>query len=126
MLYGLVADALVLLHLGFVGFVVGGGFLAWRWHWLAWAHVPSALWGAAIEFGGWICPLTPLENYFRQRAGTAGYAGDFVEHYLTSVLYPADLTSSVQLALGTLVLLINGFAYTVYLRRRLLEAEPWQ
>ncbi len=126
MLYGLVADALVLLHLGFVVFVVGGGFLAWRWRWLAWAHVPSVLWGAAIEFGGWICPLTPLENHLRQRAGTAGYAGDFVEHYLTPVLYPADLTSSVQLALGTLVLLINGFAYAVYLRRRLLGAESWQ
>ena len=126
MLYGLVADALVLLHLGFVVFVVGGGFLAWRWRWLAWAHVPSALWGAAIEFGGWICPLTPLENHLRQRAGTAGYAGDFVERYFTPVLYPADLTSSVQLALGTLVLLINGFAYAVYLRRRLLRAESWQ
>ena len=75
-------------------------------------------------FGGWVCPLTPLENHFRQRAGTAGYTGDFVEHYLTSVLYPADLTSSIQLALGTFVLLINGFAYTVYLRRRLLGAEP--
>ena len=126
MLYGLIADALVLLHLGFVIFVIGGGFLAWRWRWLAWAHVPCALWGAAIEFGGWICPLTPLENYLRQRAGTTGYAGDFVEHYLTPVLYPADLTSSVQLALGTLVLLINGFAYAVYFRRRLLGAESGQ
>ncbi len=126
MLYGLIADALVLLHLGFVIFVIGGGFLAWRWRWLAWAHVPCALWGAAIEFGGWICPLTPLENHLRQRAGTGGYAGDFVEHYLTPVLYPADLTSSVQLVLGTLVLLINGFAYAVYLRRRLLGAESRQ
>ena len=117
-MYGLAADAVVVLHLGFVLFVVGGGFLAWRWRSLAWVHVPSALWGAAIEFGGWVCPLTPLENLLRQHAGDASYAGSFVDHYLVPVLYPADLTLAVQFALGTLVLLINGFAYAVYFRRR--------
>jgi hypothetical protein len=116
--YGLAADGVTLLHLGFVVFVVGGGFLAWRWRWLAWAHVPSALWGAAIEMGGWICPLTPLENDLRRRAGEAGYLGDFVDHYIGPLLYPAGLTRSTQLALGALVLGINLLAYAVYFRPR--------
>jgi hypothetical protein len=118
MWYSLAADAVVLLHLSFVFFVVGGGFLCWRWRWLAWIHAPSAIWGVAIEFGGWICPLTPLENHLRRRAGEAAYAGDFVQHHVLPLLYPVNLTDSLQVALGVLVLLINGFAYAVYLRRR--------
>jgi hypothetical protein len=118
MQYGLAADAIVLVHLVFVLFVVGGGFLAWRWRWLTWVHLPCAIWGAAIEFGGWICPLTPLENRLRWQAGEAGYTGGFVEHYIIPVLYPAELTVSLQLVLGTLVVLINGFAYAVYFTRR--------
>ena len=86
MWYGLAADAVVLLHLSFVLFVVGGGFLSWRWRWLAWIHAPSAIWGVAIEFGGWICPLTPLENHLRRRSGEAAYVGDFVEHHVLPLL----------------------------------------
>src|SRR5207245_7190726 len=78
MLYRVLADVVVLLHTTFVVFVVVGGFLVWRWRWVVWAHVPCALWGIAIEYGGWICPLTPLENAFRARAGLEGYRGGFV------------------------------------------------
>ena len=124
MLWGLAADGVMLLHLGFVLFVVAGGLLAWRWRWLAWAHLPSALWGVAIELGGWLCPLTPLENALRRRAGEAGYLGDFVDHYLGPVLYPAGLTSSRQVALAVLVLGINALAYAVYFRRRTERERP--
>ena len=116
--YALAADAIVLLHFAFVLFVVGGSFLAWRWRWLIWVHLPCAVWGAAIEFGGWICPLTPLENRLRWQAGEAGYTGGFVEHYVVPVLYPAELTVSLQLALGTLVVVITAFSYGVYFSRR--------
>ena len=119
MLYRMLADAVVLAHALFVGFVVLGGFLVWRWGWLVWAHVPAAVWGAAIEYGGWVCPLTPLENTFRARAGLAGYGGGFVEHYVIPVLYPADLTASKQVVLGTLVVLVNLVAYGVLVRRLL-------
>lgn len=117
MLYRLVADLLVALHFGFIAFVVIGGFLAWRWRRLAWLHLPAAAWGALIEFMGWICPLTPLENRFRRLAGDAGYAGGFIEHYVIPVIYPAGLTTHVQVALGILVLAINGVAYWIYFRR---------
>jgi hypothetical protein len=109
--YRLIADLLVLLHLAFLGFVVLGALLVLRRPRLAWIHLPCALWGMLIEFAGWICPLTPLENRFRQLGGQAGYAGGFVEHYVLPVLYPHDLTRQMQLALGTVVLIINAVAY---------------
>lgn len=119
MFYRLIADALVALHATFVLFVVTGGFLALRWRRLAWFHVPTALWGAIIEFMGWVCPLTPLENHFRGLAGETGYEGGFIEHYLIPVLYPADYTLALRLTLGALVVLLNAAAYTLYFRKRL-------
>ena len=119
MLYRLLADCVVLVHVAFVAFVVLGGFLTWRWRGLAWAHVPCALWGIAIEFGGWVCPLTPLENALRARAGVEGYAGGFVEHYIIPVLYPAGLTRPTQAVLGTVVVVVNLIAYGVLVRRTL-------
>lgn len=116
--YRLLADAVVVLHLAFVAFVVLGGVLVQRHRWVAWVHVPAFVWGALIEFAGWICPLTPLENAWRQRGGEAGYVGGFVEHYLLPVLYPAGLTRAVQIALGVLVLGFNAAVYgRVVLRR---------
>jgi hypothetical protein len=111
MLYRLLADAVILAHAAFVAFVVFGGLLVARWPRLMWAHVPAAAWGALIEFAGWICPLTPIENELRHRGGLAEYSGDFVEHYVLPVLYPDNLTRGVQVALGALVVAINAAAY---------------
>jgi hypothetical protein len=119
----LAADLLVLLHLAFVVFVVVGGFLAWRWRWLAWAHIPCALWGAAIELMGWICPLTPLEVSLRRQAGQAGYEGGFIEHYITPIVYPGGLTPTIQVGLGVGLVALNLFAYTVYFRTRAARAD---
>ena len=116
--YRLLADLVVLVHAGFVVFGVAGGCLVWRWRALAWAHVPCALWGAWIEYAGWVCPLTPLENALRARAGLAGYRGGFIEHYLLPLLYPVGLTRPSQVVLGTLVVAANLLAYGVLLRRR--------
>lgn len=118
MLYRFLADLVVVLHLAFVLFVVAGGLLVWRWPRLAWLHVPAAAWGALIEFAGWICPLTPLENRLRRLGGEAGYAGGFVEEYLLAVLYPSGLTRTHQLVLGALVLALNLAIYGLLLRKR--------
>jgi hypothetical protein len=118
LLYRLLADAIVVFHLGFVVFVVVGGLLGLRWPRALWLHAPAAVWGALIEYAGWICPLTPLENELRRRGGATGYAGGFIEHYLTPVLYPAGLTANVQLVLGTLVVVVNVAVYTFVLARR--------
>ena len=111
MLYRLLADATVLAHVGFVVFAVLGGLLVVCWRRLAWAHVPAVLWAAAVEFGGWVCPLTPLENWFRARAGLARYGSGFVEHYILPVLYPPALTREVQVVLGVSVLVVNVGIY---------------
>ena len=74
-------------------------------------HLPVVAWAALIEFAGWVCPLTPLENWLRMRGGATGYHGGFVEHYIIPILYPGQLTRSVQIVLGGLVLLINAGIY---------------
>lgn len=126
-MYGALADATVVIHAAFVAFVVIGGLFVLRWPKLAWVHVPAALWGILIEYAGWICPLTPLENWFRDRAGEAGYSGGFVDHYIMPVLYPVGLSRSTQFVLGTLVLAINLVVYTILVvrrRRRRLAVPP--
>ena len=117
MIYRLLADLVFLAHLAFVLFVVLGGIAVWWRPRLAWLHVPAFVWGALIEFAGWICPLTPWEQSLRRLAGEQGYAGGFLEHYLFPVLYPQGLTRDVQIVLGMLVLLINAIAYALILRR---------
>ena len=117
MLYRLLADAVVTFHALFIVFVVCGGFVAWRWRWVAAIHLPCAVWGMLIELRGWICPLTPLENSLRARAGQAGYSGGFIEHYLLPAMYPTGLTPRIQTALGSAVLVINAVAYAVLIRR---------
>jgi hypothetical protein len=109
--YRLLADLVLILHAGFVAFVMLGALLVLRWPRLAWVHVPVVLWGAGIEFLGGICPLTPLENHWRRLAGEQGYPGGFVEHYVVSVLYPDGLTQRVQLVLGVIVLAVNVAIY---------------
>jgi Protein of Unknown function (DUF2784) len=105
------ADAAVVAHVTFVAFVLLGGVVVWRWRWLAFLHVPAVLWGILVEYGGWICPLTPLEDDFRRRAGLEQYSGDFIAHYVFPLLYPADLTRRVQLVFGTVALLVNVAIY---------------
>ena len=111
MLYQLLADIIVFIHLAFVIFAVFGGFLVFTWKRLAWLHVPAFLWAALIEFAGWICPLTPWENRLRELAGATPYRTDFVAHYLLPLLYPTALTRSLQIFLGVLVLSINMGIY---------------
>lgn len=109
-MYRFLADAVVVVHFVFVLFVLFGGALLFRRKWTAWLHVPAVLWGILIQFSGWICPLTPLENRLRALSGAGGYETGFVAHYIMPVLYPAGLTREIQFVLGALVLVVNvGF-----------------
>jgi hypothetical protein len=117
MVWGLLADAVLLVHLGFVVFVVLGGLLVLQWRGVAWAHLPAAVWGVGIELSGAICPLTPLENWLRERGGVAGYEGGFIDHYLLPVLYPAGLTRPAQWGLAVVVLAVNAAVYVAVWRR---------
>jgi Protein of Unknown function (DUF2784) len=110
-IYRILADAALILHLAFIAFVTLGGFLVLRRPALAWVQLPAVIWATATEFLGLICPLTPLENHLRALGGEAGYGGGFIEHYLTAWIYPAGLTRPVQVALGVLVLAVNLVVY---------------
>jgi hypothetical protein len=112
------ADLVLAFHLAFVVFVVIGGVFVLRWPRVAWLHIPLAIYGAIVEFIGFVCPLTPLENWLRRKGGDAGYSGDFIDHYITATLYPTGLTRRVQLVLGVGVLAVNVAIYTWVMARR--------
>jgi hypothetical protein len=92
------ADLVVVVHLVFIGFIVGGAFLTWRWPLIIWAHIPAPIYGALVEF--------------------AGYRDGFIAHYLVKVIYPPGLTHAMQIGLGVLLLLVAIIGYWGFLRRR--------
>ncbi len=112
-----IAAALVLAHLAFIVFVVGGVIAVRRWPLLAWLHVPAVTWAAWIELSGGICPLTPLENQWRAAAGLSPYEGDFIARWVFPVLYPDGLTRTWQLGLGLAALGVNALGYGWLLAR---------
>lgn len=116
--FALLAGLIVLVHLAFVVFAASGALMALRWSWIPWVHLPAAAWAAYIEFSGGICPLTPLENDLRARAGLDYYSGDFVAQYLFPMLYPGGLTREAQLVIGGAVLVVNLALYGWVWRRR--------
>ncbi len=118
MMSQLAADAVLAVHLLFVVFVCVGGLLVLRRPRVAWFHLPAAAWGAAVEFAGWVCPLTPLEDQLRARGGAAARSLGFIERYISFVVYPEGLSRRVQIALGVAVVLVNACVYWAVLARR--------
>jgi hypothetical protein len=116
--YRFLADGVLLLHLGFILFVVFGALLVLRWPRLLPVHLAAAAWGFGIEVLGAICPLTYVENRMRMLAGESGYGGGFIDHYLLPLIYPGEMTRGLQLGLAAGVLLINGALYAWIWRRR--------
>ncbi len=117
-MYLFFAEAVVVVHFLFIVFVVIGGLFVLRWPRLAIVHLPSVIWGAAIEIFGWICPLTPLENYLRKLGGGIPYHGGFIEHYLVPLIYLENLGVSTQYILAAFVIIINLMFYVLLIKRR--------
>ncbi len=117
MLYRVLADLVMLLHFAYIVFVMGGAFLVLHRRWWMWLHLPAVAWGVWIEFYAKTCPLTPLENSLRSRAGQQGYEGGFIDHYLTRAIYPEGLTTRGQVVLGAVVLILNAVLYWWVWRR---------
>jgi hypothetical protein len=116
-IYATLADLTLALHLAFILFVVLGALIVARWPRTVWLHLPAAIWGVAIELAGWICPLTPLENALRSRAGEQGFSGSFVGHYLLPIIYPTGLTRDVQYVLAGCIVVVNLLIYAFVARR---------
>ncbi|OQX18784.1 MAG: hypothetical protein BWK76_06510 [Desulfobulbaceae bacterium A2] len=111
----LFANLVLVLHLAFIAFVVGGGLLVWRRPRLAWLHLPAVAWGALVELTGWFCPLTTLED--RLRGNALGQDAGLIDRLLTSLIYPAGLTREIQWGLGLAVLALNLLVYGLVWRR---------
>lgn len=121
MIYRVLGDAVLLLHLAFILFVIAGAALvAWR-RALLLPHLAAVVWGAGIELSGAVCPLTWLEIDLRRRAGQAGYQGGFIDHYLLPLIYPAELVHEQQLWLAGGVIAVNVFLYCWICWRRVKE-----
>lgn len=121
MLPRLAADAVLLLHLGFILFAVFGAILALRWRWTILAHLPAAVWGVLVELADWACPLSGLEEHFRLQAIVVGVASSRIERLVMPLIYPTGLTREMQLALGLALLLFNLAIYAWLLRRHCLR-----
>lgn len=117
MVFGILADVLLVLHLLFILFVLFGGIFVFYRLPMVLLHLPAVCWGIYIELSGNICPLTPLENHLRRMSGEAGYTSGFVDHFLMPILYPAGLTQEIQMLLAGCVLAVNMFAYFFVVRK---------
>ena len=125
MAFAALAVLTVAFHLAFILFVIFGGVAVARRPRLLPLHLACAAWGAYVSLANRICPLTPLEKWFRRKAGQAGYDGGFLEHYLLAVVYPTGLTATTQQALGVIVIVLNVAVYAWLWRRRAMTAtEP--
>src|SRR5687768_7020895 len=108
------ADLVLVAHFAFVLFVIFGGFLVWRWPRVAWIHLPVAVYGAVIEFLGFICPLTPLEVSLRRRGREPRSEGVFIELYIAAAIFPSSRTRHVQIILGVGVLALIILVYAIW------------
>ncbi len=111
------ADIVILIHFSFILFVIFGGFLVMKWPKFIWLHIPAMIWGILIEFYGWICPLTILENDLRRTEDGGVYTGGFIEYYLLPVIYPAGLTREIQIIMGFAVIIINLLVYFLIFKK---------
>ena len=116
------ADLIVLIHFCFILFVIFGGLLVLKWRKIIWLHLPAAVWGTLIEFFGWICPLTVLENQFRLDNNGGAYTTGFIEHYIIPLIYPEGLTPEIQIILGIAVIVVNLFIYTLVVKKWVRQA----
>lgn len=122
MFWSVLADAVLVGHFAFAVFVALGGVLVFRFPRVAWIHVPCLLYGAAIEIFGWICPLTPLEQRLRFRAGQEGFEGGFLDHYVGGFLYPENWPA-IHTWLGVALIGFNALLYGAWAGQALRRAS---
>lgn len=111
-MYHALTEAVIIVHLAFLTFVIAGSLWARRCRWVIPFHIGALAWAVHAESSsGVVCPLTALENFFALRAGIAEYRSDFIAHYLVPVLYQEGLTPGWQFALTLTVVVLNLLAY---------------
>ncbi len=117
MIYRLLADFILIVHLCFILFAIFGGLLVLRYRSVWKLHLPALVWGFLVQYFIWICPLTSWEIYFRNLGGEAGYDGGFIEHYVSAVVYPGFISPNTHLLLAILLVAFNLLVYSYVIRR---------
>lgn len=115
----------VAVHFAFIGYLVVGGFVAWRWPRTIAVHVVAVIWGFGSVLIGYDCPLTAVENWARIAGGGQPLPpSGFIAHYITGVLYPGDAENLVRL-LVVAVVVASWVGYPRHARgRRVVDTSP--
>lgn len=103
--YQIIGDIAMLLHFGFLAYVVFGGFLGWKWSRAFWPHLIIAAYALGIVLIDWPCFLTEVEEWARVANGGAAMPNGFIDHYLTGVLYPREHLLTSRIVIGAIVAL---------------------
>jgi hypothetical protein len=122
MFYRAVWETTMVVHFLVLLFMVVGGFLAWRWPRLIWAHLVICVW-ALVQLAGIIeCPLTALENWGRHMAGVQALApGGFIDTYIEGAVYPQQYVWLVRAA-ALVVVLVSWAGFLLRRRPRVLTS----
>ncbi len=111
--YVALADAVLIVHLVYIAWVIFGAIFTRGRPWLGGIHIATIVWGIITETTAAPCPLTVAENRCEAQAGILPYHGPFLLHCLDATIYP-----NVPLALlVTVAVLVCAFNLGVYVRR---------
>jgi hypothetical protein len=122
MIFRGLAYTTALAHLAFIIALVGGAFAVWRRPGFWRLHLPVVVAMATVSLLGADCPLTVLENFFRERGGWDAYDGGFISHYLVEPLNPEGITSTIRAGIILAWIVPNVVAYMLVVRSGLLRA----
>ena len=111
------ATAVVIVHLGFLAYIVFGGFLALRRLAWLWPSVVTTLYSAYVTLASYTCPLTTLEKWLLEVGGGEPYEGSFISQYLHDVLYPAQYERAAWVIAMSIALASYALVLTRWRRR---------
>jgi hypothetical protein len=121
MTYLLIGHAAMVLHFAFFGYVVLGGFLAWRWPRALWPHAGTAAYALGIVIVDWPCVLTEVENWSRAATGRPVMEAGFIDFHITGTLYPPEHLMASRVVIACVVALSWAGALVLRHRRRVRD-----
>jgi Protein of Unknown function (DUF2784) len=111
MLYGILANIIVLVHLGWILFLITGACWGRKQIAVMIVHVAGLLFAVVMQIFGWLCPLTHLEVWLRgKQGGIASYPGSFIAHYAEKFVY-MEVTPVIIFILTLALVITNAWIY---------------
>lgn len=99
------------IHLFFTLFALFGGILVSFAKWVAWIHIPVAIWGTYAFLAAKTCPLTPLEKKLRQKAGEEITEEGFIEDFMPFLKKLIESPRQREFLIGGLFLIWSVMVY---------------